>query len=184
MPIISPKQVVPGNEIKASDVNDPINTIAGLVNGQLDNVNIATGGVHSNNIAVGGVQTNNIANAAVKPEKIDYAAMQEKLPVDIFPAGYRASSWCWAEKRGKFCTLIGRVVADTGNITGIVTTTLPAGYESAIISEGGSAGISLGIRYAEATCRVNSVSGTQLNFDNQIGAPVQFYNFCHTYLLA
>jgi hypothetical protein len=40
MPIISPKQVVPGTNISAADVNTPINTIANLVNGNLDDDNI------------------------------------------------------------------------------------------------------------------------------------------------
>jgi hypothetical protein len=62
MAIISPRQVVPGNEIKASDVNDPVNTITTLVNGNLDQANLADGAVTSAKIG----------SAAVKSQNIDF----------------------------------------------------------------------------------------------------------------
>lgn len=42
-----------GDTIDAADVNNPINTIVGVINGNIDNNNIASGGVATANLATG-----------------------------------------------------------------------------------------------------------------------------------
>ena len=52
MATISPAQITDGETIDASDVNNPINTIANEINGSLDNDNIsATAGIDSSKIS-------------------------------------------------------------------------------------------------------------------------------------
>jgi hypothetical protein len=62
MAIISPKQVIPGSEIKASDINDPINTIADLVNGNLDGANIKDGSIIASKIPDGSIPANKLTS--------------------------------------------------------------------------------------------------------------------------
>ncbi|MBO1267095.1 hypothetical protein [Arthrobacter cavernae] len=42
MTLVSPSQSNPGDEIKAANVNDPVNQIAAVVNGNIDNTNISS----------------------------------------------------------------------------------------------------------------------------------------------
>jgi hypothetical protein len=87
MAIISPQQVVAGTEIQATDVNNPINTITNLVNGNLSSDNIAAGGVSSTNLAQDSVTVSELADDAVGTSNIiDAAVTADKLSPDFVSA--------------------------------------------------------------------------------------------------
>ena len=55
MTLVSPSQSAAGEVINAADINTPVNQLAAVINGAIDNTNIATGGVATANIADGAV---------------------------------------------------------------------------------------------------------------------------------
>lgn len=61
MPTVSPSQSNPGDEITAAAINNPINQLAAVVNGNID----------ATNIADNAVSTAKIANTSVTPTKMN-----------------------------------------------------------------------------------------------------------------
>jgi len=71
MPIVTPQQSSPNDTIEASDINNPINQLAAVLNGAID----------SANLAANAVVTAAIADSAVTPNKLQ---------------GSTSGSWVWA----------------------------------------------------------------------------------------
>ena len=71
MGLVNPTQVVSGNEIKASDVNTPVNQLANVINGNIESVNIKDGGIGANKLGTGAVNlTSQIADRVITSDQI------------------------------------------------------------------------------------------------------------------
>lgn len=68
MTLVSPSQSAAGDEIKASSINSPINQIAAVVNGNIDDTNVS--GISGSKISAGTVTSATLGNAAVTPSKL------------------------------------------------------------------------------------------------------------------
>lgn len=73
MTLISPSQSQPGTEIKAANINDPVNQITAVVNGNIDDQNISS--MSGSKLANTSVSTGKIADDAVTAAKIDWASI-------------------------------------------------------------------------------------------------------------
>lgn len=70
MPTISPSQSSPGEEITAAKINNPVNTIANVINGNLDADNLADSAVSAAKLAGDAVTTAKLADANVTNAKL------------------------------------------------------------------------------------------------------------------
>lgn len=68
MSTVTPQQINPNDEISASSVNTPINQLAAVINGNIDNSNISS--VDGSKIVNASVTTAKIANGAITPSKL------------------------------------------------------------------------------------------------------------------
>jgi len=85
MPIVTPDQVLPDTEIRAENVNNPVNQIAELVNGRLDSANLADGAITSAKIANQAVTQGAIAPSAVATANLaDGAVTLPKISIGSF----------------------------------------------------------------------------------------------------
>lgn len=80
MGLISPTQITDGTTANASDVNDPINTIANEFNGNIDNANIKTGAaIATAKLASdAGIVAGMIASDAVTDAKLVYGKVRTR----------------------------------------------------------------------------------------------------------
>ncbi len=60
MPLVSPTQSNPNDEITVAAINNPINQLAAVINGGIDSTNLASQGVNSNSIAARAVKAGQI----------------------------------------------------------------------------------------------------------------------------
>jgi hypothetical protein len=65
MTLVSPSQSNPGDEIRAASINDPVNDLADVINGNIDDTNIAS--VSGSKIANGTVTNAKLSTAAGEP---------------------------------------------------------------------------------------------------------------------
>jgi len=72
MTLVSPTQVSPNDEVAASSINTPVNQIAAVVNGNIDDTNIAS--VSGSKLTNATVTTAKINNAAVTADKLSTGA--------------------------------------------------------------------------------------------------------------
>lgn len=64
MPTVNPSQAVAGDEITAAKINDPVNTLANAINGNLDQDNIKDSSVTTSKLANDSVTASKIADGA------------------------------------------------------------------------------------------------------------------------
>lgn len=62
MTLVSPSQSNPGDEIRADSINDPVNQITAVINGNLDDTNIS--GVSGSKVAAGTITNAKLSTAA------------------------------------------------------------------------------------------------------------------------
>lgn len=74
MGLISPTQSADGETIEASDINNPVNTIANEFNGNIEAVNIKDATITGAKIAAGTVTTSNLVDASVTNAKLSTTA--------------------------------------------------------------------------------------------------------------
>lgn len=67
MSIVNPSQSSPGDTIDASDINNPVNQLAAVVNGNIDSTNLAANAVTTAAVANGAVTAAKVATGATIP---------------------------------------------------------------------------------------------------------------------
>ena len=77
MSVVNPTQVTPGSDITSSSVNTPINEIASVINGQIDDANISN--LSGSKLASGSVTTAKLDDGAVTPDKISLSPATSRI---------------------------------------------------------------------------------------------------------
>lgn len=73
MTLVTPDVPSPGQEANASDISTPINQLADVINGDLDDTNISS--LSGSKLAAGTVDTAQLTDGAATAEKLDIAAI-------------------------------------------------------------------------------------------------------------
>lgn len=117
MTLVTPTQVNPGDDITANSVNAPVNEIAAVVNGNIDDTNVST------------ISGSKLANGTVSADKLTDSGWQNLTGGSGF-----TSVGAQCRKIGNIVYLRGQIDKNSGNIASSETlTTTPAGFRPASI---------------------------------------------------
>lgn len=124
MTLVSPSQSNPGDEIRAASINTPVNEIAAVINGNIDDTNIAS--VSGSKIANSTVATAKLQDGAVTNDKVSFTAGADASGSMTLGSGVAITD--------SYLTKINNLVILTGHFTktsysnGDTVLTLPVGY--------------------------------------------------------
>jgi hypothetical protein len=129
MTVVSPTQSNPNDEIKASSINDPINQIATVINGNLDNTNI-------NSLSGAKIQAGTVPATAMTTDSNPETRMSESL------GNFVASGGVWSQSSGLVGTMTAGVVYIGGKrvtVAAVATKTFTASKDTYVSVDNGGA---------------------------------------------
>lgn len=165
MTLVSPSQSNPGDEIRAASINDPVNDLADVINGNIDDTNIAS------------VSGSKIANATITNAKLSTAAgelggeWQTWTPTVTGGSGMNTSAVSVDEARytriGKTIFFSIRAVFTTsGSPAQTINFTTPIAMKTTQQLSLGSTFVNDGILYAGAAFRTDTSTVSVRRYDS------------------
>lgn len=133
MTLVSPAQSNANDTIEAADINTPVNQLAAVINGNIENDNIkANAGIDASKLADGTLATAKLADGAVTPAKM--------LGIDMFAVGSTIAGTSPAAGTGQFYIQAGTSVGTfSSNALDVVfPTAFPNGLLTVVIVDGDS----------------------------------------------
>lgn len=114
MGLVSPSQSNSGDEITAASINNPVNQLATVINGNVDNTNLATGAVTTIKLADGAVTSGKLGSGSVVRLGLNIKTTTGTL----IPATYTTFCTVTASSSGGEVELDYRAVVVDGNSGG------------------------------------------------------------------